>query len=570
MNDKVTEYRQADQPLPAHNVIWPLYGAGFENLGKDGAMLEVPLPQVGANQLLVRHDAVGICFSDIKIMKLGQEHPRIYRDMRTAPVVMGHEVSMTVVAVGENLRDKYRVGDRFIIQADVYVNGVGYAYGYEIDGGFSMYGLIDERILQGDEGNYLLAVQPDKGYAESALTEPWACVIAANRLTYRTALKPGGTTWIIGADPSDTRPYTISAGFDGVSHPATLLLSRVPAPFEAWLRERAAQLGIAVHEAPDLSAPPVEMIDDIVLLGADADALEASSRFLANGGVFAVVTDTAFSRPVQIDIGRVHYNNWVYVGGSSPDIARAYSDLPVRSELRKGGCAWFVGAAGPMGRMHVQRAIQMIDPPSEIVCTDVSQARLDDLYNSFAAEATERGISFVCTNPTTPEGKAIMQKYKVNGFDDIIVLAPVAALVSDCATYLAQDGVMNIFAGVARGVMATLDASDFALKRTRHIGQSGSTIEDLRVMLEQGEAGIISRNRSVAAVGSLDALPDGLRAVQDAVFPGKVVIFPHIRHLPLTPLADLKKVLPSVHARLKDGREWTVEAEEELLRVMLP
>ena len=156
---------------------------------------------------------------------------------------------MTVVAVGENLRDKYKVGDRFIIQADIYVKGVGYAYGYEMDGGFSHYGLIDERVLQGDEGNYLLSVQPDKGYAESALTEPWACVIAANRLSYRTALKHGGTTWIIGT--GDARDYTISAGFDGVSHPATLLLARVPSVFAAWLRERAARvLCLAAPAAP--------------------------------------------------------------------------------------------------------------------------------------------------------------------------------------------------------------------------------------------------------------------------------------------------------------------------------
>jgi hypothetical protein len=48
-----------------------------------------------------------------------------------------------------------------------------------------------------------------------------------------------------------------------------------------------------------------------------------------------------------------------------------------------------------------------------------------------------------------------------------------------------------------------------------------------------------------------------------------VVIFPNIRELPLTALSDLQEMLPSVHARLKDGREWTAEAEEEFLRVML-
>jgi hypothetical protein len=54
------------------------------------------------------------------------------------------------------------------------------------------------------------------------------------------------------------------------------------------------------------------------------------------------------------------------------------------------------------------------------------------------------------------------------------------------------------------------------------------------------------------------------------VFPGKIVIFPQIRDLPLTPLPDLKHTLPSVFAKLKSGKEWTLEAEEELLSLMLP
>ena len=74
----------------------------------------------------------------------------------------------------------------------------------------------------------------------------------------------------------------------------------------------------------------------------------------------------------------------------------------------------------------------------------------------------------------------------------------------------------------------------------------------------------------VTAVGSLSAARDGLRAVSDAVFPGKVVIFPQIKDLPLTPLPELKDKLPTVYAKLRDGREWTKEAEEEFLRVMLP
>jgi hypothetical protein len=55
--------------------------------------------------------------------------------------------------------------------------------------------VIDGRILHGDHGNYLIPVKPDTGYAESALTEPWACVTAAYELKYRTGLKPGGNTF---------------------------------------------------------------------------------------------------------------------------------------------------------------------------------------------------------------------------------------------------------------------------------------------------------------------------------------------------------------------------------------
>jgi D-arabinose 1-dehydrogenase-like Zn-dependent alcohol dehydrogenase len=570
MSDKLTDYRAAGAPLPRHNHLWPLYGAGLERLGREGQPIEVPMPTYGPDELLVRHDACGLCFSDIKVIRLGQEHPRIYRDMQADPVVLGHEVTMTVVGVGENLRGQYHMGDRFVIQADVFVHGVGYAYGYEIQGGLSQYGVVDQRILNGDDGNYLIPVQPETGYAESALTEPWACVIAAYQLDYRTGLKPGGTTWIIGTGADRQADYSITSGFDEASHPGCLLLTNVPSPFADWLKERARALGVEVVQVPDVASPPLEEVDDIVLLGADADLTEAVSPHLADDGVVAIVADEPLERRVAVDIGRIHYNRWVYVGRPGPDIARVYSDVPVRSSLKPGGRAWFVGAGGPMGRMHVQRAIQLAQGPAIIVCSDVSDLRLDDLCTSFAAEAEAKGIEFICLNPMNKEAYAAgMAPFKEQGFDDVIVLAPIPAVISDAMTYLAPRGVMNIFAGVARGTMAELDLSDLYLKDVRVIGHSASTIGDLRLMLHQAETGDLSPNRSVAAVGSLKAARDGLQSVKDAVFPGKVVIFPNIKDLPLTPLSELKDKMPSVYAKLKDGREWTVEAEAEFLRLML-
>jgi threonine dehydrogenase-like Zn-dependent dehydrogenase len=575
MSDKLVEYQKGDEPVKGPNRLWPLYGAGLENLGRDGQPIERPLPQYGPDELLVRHDACGLCFSDIKVISLGQEHPRIFRDIKQDPVVLGHEVTLTVVGVGENLRSQYKVGDRFIVQAEIYVKGVNYAYGYMLQGGLSKYAVIDQRILNGDDGNYLIPVQPQTGYAESALTEPWACVIAAYGLQYRTSLKKGGTTWIIGtpngsAADSGGRAYTISQGFDQTSAPARLLLTNVPANFAQWLQERATALKVEVISVPDLANPPVETVDDIVLLGADPDIIEAVSPRLANHGIVAILADAPLSRPVNVDVGRVHYNRWLYVGTTGPDVAAAYRDVPARSTLKPGGRTWFVGAGGPMGRMHVQRAIQVAHGPKTIVCTDVSDLRLDDLCTSFAGEAAAKGIEFICLNPTNQAAyQAGMARFKEQGFDDVIVLVPVPPVISDAASYAAPKGIVNIFAGVARGTLAKLNLSDAYLKSVRIFGHSASSIADLRLMLQQAESGELSPNRSVAAVGSLSAARDGLKAVKDTTFPGKVVIFPHIKEMPLTALPDLKDKLPSVYAKLKDGREWTVEAEKEFLRLML-
>ncbi|MBN1875280.1 MAG: alcohol dehydrogenase catalytic domain-containing protein [Anaerolineae bacterium] len=589
MSDKLAKYKQADFPIPEKNRLWPLYGAGFENLGVNGKLIEVPMPEYGPDELLVRHDACGHCFSDIKVIRAGQDHPRIYRNMKQDPVVLGHEVSVTVVGVGDTLRDQYQVGDRFIVQADIFVNGVSSAYGYEIQGGLSEYAIIDQRVLNGDHGNYLIPITKDStGYAEAALTEPWACVIAAYQLHYRTAPRPGGTMWIIGTGRAKDA-YTFSSGFDELAHPSKLMLTHVPERFATWLQERAAILGIEIEHIRELPDPatieiddtpvsPAEDtggrgtgVDDIIILGADPDIIEQASPNLAGYGVMIIMDDVPAARKVNLDLGRIHYNRWLYAGGTGLDIAKAYSDVPARSTLKPGGKAWFVGAGGPMGRMHVQRAIQASDGPATIVCTDISDERLDDLCISFGMEAHHKGINFVCLNPMNKESYAEkIEVLKETGFDDIIVLAPVSSVIADAATYLGFEGVMNIFAGVPRGKFADIDIGDVYLKGARIIGHSASTIDNMRFMLAQAEQGQLSPNRSVAAIGSLEAAYDGLQAVADTRYPGKIVIYPHIKPLPLTSLSELESVLPSVYNMLKDGREWTTEAEAELLREMLP
>ena len=269
--------------------------------------------------------------------------------------------------------------------------------------------------------------------------------------------------------------------------------------------------------------------------------IEKISPFLSFNGILAFSGEDKLTRLVNIDAGRIHYNRWLFVGGIETDIAALYNHAPVRSALKMTAMRLFVGAGGPMGRMHVQHAIETTNPPGVIVCSDVSDDRLRDLDDSYSTEAREKGIKWFCVNPTKKEEyEKEMAQFRLQGFDDIIMLAPIPAVISDAARWLAPKGVMNIFAGVARGTTAQLDLNDAIFNGTRIIGHSASSIEDMITMLNEVESGHLSTNRSVAAIGSLEAVKDGLQALMDATFPGKVVIFPNIKPLPLTSVQELK------------------------------
>jgi D-arabinose 1-dehydrogenase-like Zn-dependent alcohol dehydrogenase len=570
MANNYDQYKKGLAPQKESYRVWPLYGAGLENLGINHQILYFNFTKLGDDELLIRHDACGLCFSDIKVIKLGQEHPRIFRDMKESPVVLGHEISLTVVGVGKELKSDYQVGDRFILQADIFVDGVNFAYGYEFQGGLSEYNVIDQRILQGGKGGYLIPIKSTTGYAESALVEPWACVIAAYYLEYRKSIKDQGTCLFFGPEPQ--RELRIEQGMDKISYPAKIILCDFNGPMADWLKKRAAELGIECQEvAPEELTETFtkESIDDIFLFDPSPSLIEKVNPLLKYHGVMVISKDKKNSEIVQIDVGRIHYNRWLIIGGDESDLSQIYLRNPVQSSLFKDSKVLFVGAGGPMGRMHVQHAIEANEKPKTIVCTDLSDMRLDDLSETYRDQAIQNGIQWICFNPDEKSKYFKNQShYSEGNFNYIIVLAPISSAITESSKLLAQNGVMNIFAGISRGNFASIDLADIIFKNIRIIGHSASSIDDMKMMLNEVENGILSTNTSVAAIGSLEAVPEGLQAVLDAKYPGKIVIFPNIKPLPLTAVSDLDKVLPTVFAKLDKGKTWTKAAEMELLNQM--
>ena len=564
--DKLTQYIKGETALPEEYLALPVYGSGLENVGdENGKPIVLPMNEIGPDELLIRHDADSICYSDIKVIKQGQDHPRIYQNMAEDPVVLGHELTMTIVKVGENLKDQYKPGQRFTIQADIYENGVSYAYGYYYQGAMSQFGIVDARVLSSDGGNNnLLPLRDETGYAEGALAEPWACVVAAYDLDYRKTFKKDGVLWVIGV--GDERSFSIDKDFFASSSPKEIWLTNVPAAFADSLKA----FGVETKVVDSIESVDDESVDDVIMLGYDADALIAASQKLTKFGMFCVMNNQPITEKVSLDLGRVHYQRWLYTASTGLEVADAYVNSLSRNTLKPGGKVLFAGAGGPIGRMHVQRAIEFQNPPKTIVCTDVSDLRLADLKETYGAQAEEKGIDIIFTNPMVKEDytELIDSIMADGGFDDVIVLAPIPPLITEITGYIAKDGLVNVFAGIARGTSVNIDFSRIVFDNVRYIGHSGSGLPDMQLTLGKIESGELNTKRTVAAVGSLHYGRDGLQAVQEAKYPGKVVIFNHIKEFPVTPLEEFKGKLPSV-AALFDNGEWTNEAEKEFLRLML-
>jgi len=533
---KLTEYKNARQPLAKTYQAWQVFGAGFDNLGRDGKPQTLPLRPPKANEILLRIDVLGLCLSDIKIINQGSGHPRLRgRDLSVDPTVLGHECAVTVVQVGEQWKDTFSPGQRYIVQADIYYKGLGYAFGYLIPGGMEQYCYLDERALAGDEGCYLLPVQPETGYSEAALAEPWACVEMSYCLEDRVT--PGKGACLVVSDNAEA--------IKGVPSGAKIV------------RRSVADL-------------PEGPFDDVIVDAPTPALVDALAPKLAKNGVMFLLGAPAEDGLVSLDIGRIHYDNIRFYGGG--DTLEAVTAANQRNDLCKGGAALFVGAGGPMGQMHVQRAIEIPNGPKLVVVTDLDAARLAHIKDRFGELAIHNGVTLVTLASSQFDSQEAMDKRireaSPRGYDDVVVLAPVAKVVENSIPFAADKAFVNVFAGLGIGTMGRFRLGDLC-RGIKIVGSSGSRISDLRKVLQMVEAKQLNTNLSVAAIGGLNAAREGLEAVKAAKFPGKTVIYTQILDLPLMGLDEVPKRVPELKDKLTAQGAWTKEAEQALLEMYL-
>ncbi|MEP6664666.1 MAG: alcohol dehydrogenase catalytic domain-containing protein, partial [Verrucomicrobiota bacterium] len=161
----------------------------------------VPVPSIGANDLLVKVAVCGVCPTDIKKIQYGTVPP---------PRIFGHETAGTIVKIGQRVK-KFHVGDRVglhhhvpclkchvcrhgsFAQCETYKK-TGITAGFEpAGGGFAEYVRVMPFVFPG-----IVKIPPKNSFLEGAMLEPVNTVLKAiNRLN----LLRGDYVFVAGQGP---------------------------------------------------------------------------------------------------------------------------------------------------------------------------------------------------------------------------------------------------------------------------------------------------------------------------------------------------------------------------------
>ena len=286
----------------------------------DVRLEEMPVPEIGPGELLLKVEASGLCGSDV------MEWYRIQR----APMVLGHEVSGEVVQVGAGV-DRYKEGDRMVVTHHVPCNACHWClnnrhtacdtlHQTNFDpGGFSEY----LRIPQINVDRGVFPIPDHVPYEEASITEPLACVYRGQK---RANLQPGQNVLVLGSG---------LAGLLHINLARALGAGRIIATDMVDYRLQAARrLGAdtAFPATEDVPARLREANDgrlaDLVIVCTGAlPALNQALQSVERGGtvLFFAPTEPGVSLPVSINdvFFRIDVTLTTTYAGAPADLATA-------------------------------------------------------------------------------------------------------------------------------------------------------------------------------------------------------------------------------------------------------
>jgi L-iditol 2-dehydrogenase len=319
---------------------------------EDIRLEERPVPEIGADEALLKVISAGICGTDLRIYKGGHRH---YPAGTVR--IPGHEVVGEIAAVGEGLSgveiaQRVMIAPNFAtgmcpqaIRGDNNLCPDFGAIGITLDGAFAEYMRIPGALIR--QGN-LIPIRRDTDPAAAALIEPFACVLRGQK---PLRITPSDVVLVMGAGPI------------GVMH---VMLARLQGARRVIVSEvQPARLPAATEAGADRVVNPLEEDLHTVVMeesggqGADAiivaapahQAQEESLKLAAIGGRINFFGGLPKDRPtIQFDSNLVHYKELIVTGTTACSTADCWQ------------AAEIVNA----GRVNLQRLVSRRFPLSQV------------------------------------------------------------------------------------------------------------------------------------------------------------------------------------------------------------
>ena len=147
-------------------------------------------------------------------------------------------------------------------------------------------------------------------------------------------------------------------------------------------------------------------------------------------------------------------------------------------------------------------------------------------------------------------------------------MIPKSDIFEQASGLIHNDSLLNLFAGTPGGQNFKVDLSKVYLGNLQITGASGLGYTHYLSAYEQVKSGNVHLNTSVAAVGGMRAALEAIRASEEARYPGKIVIYPQLEHLPLLDIRGLAEKYPDIKSSLGSKNLWTQQAEAKLFELV--
>jgi threonine dehydrogenase-like Zn-dependent dehydrogenase len=245
----------------------------------------------------------------------------------------------------------------------------------------------------------------------------------------------------------------------------------------------------------------------------------------------AAYYDASLAEPMSCIIGAFHASYHTAMG--------SYEH---RMGIVAGGKLAILAGAGPMGLGAVDYALHCDRRPQMIVVTDIDNSRLERARAIFPSDAAKTaGIELIFVNtgdlPDVPAG--LRELTGGTGFDDVMVFAPVGAVVEQGDRSLGRDGCLNFFAGPTNvNFAASSNFYNVHYNATHIVGTTGGNTADMLESLRMTEQNLIHPAVMVTHIGGLDSAAEATLKLPETPA-GKKLIYTHI-NMELTAIADFE------------------------------